>query len=341
MKKISALILVLVMVSALTACGGSSASESSNQANPVTLKATLSGNDTSPTYVAMSEFKRLIEERTDGRYLVEIYPNDQLSSSDQPKGCEMLMDGSAEIEMHSSLVWATYVPDLQVISFPFLFSSYEDADEKVLDPESEGYALVTSWMGEKNVHTIGLCEQGFRQITNSKHEILAPEDIQGLKMRIPSNPLYVDMFDLLGASASPMSFSEVYTALQQGAIDGQENPYSATVVGKFEEVQDYLTEWNYSYDVLLLNVSDKVWQKLSDEDKAIFEACGREACEAEIKASREADGEFKQAIADAGVRVTELSDVQHDAFVEACMPMYEMYRDTFGEDTFATFGYQF
>ncbi|EOS67025.1 DctP family TRAP transporter solute-binding subunit [Oscillibacter sp. 1-3] len=351
MKKFLAMMLVFLMLLSLAACGGSpgnsnsggdsGSGQGSGSAGTITLKAGMSGNETSPTYVALSEFKRLVEERTEGRYEIEIYTNDQLSSGEQMKAVEMTMNGTIDIGMHAGSLWGTYVPQIQVVSTPFLFSSYDEADKLVLDPESEGYKLIEGWLGEKGVHTLGILEQGFRQLSNSKKEILTPDDIKGMKFRVPQTSMLIDAFAAMDASASPMSFSEVYTALQQGTIDGQENPLSAMVTGKFEEVQKYVTMWNYSYDIFVINASGKVWDSLSDEDKAIFEECGKEACAAEIAASREADDGFRKIVEDAGVQITELTAEQQAAFAEACASVYEKYRDTMGEDVYAAFGYEF
>ena len=349
MKKLLAMMLACITVLSLTACGGNSndagstgdSGNASTSGEVITLKAGMSGNETSPTYIALSEFKRLVEERTDGRYVIEIYTNDQLSSGDQMKAIEMGMNNTIDIEMHAGSLWGTYAPQMQVVSTPFLFSSYEDADKLVLDPESEGYQLIEGWLAEKGVHTLGILEQGFRQLSNSKKEIVTPEDIKGMKFRVPQTAILIDAFDAMGASASPMSFSEVYTALQRGTIDGQENPLSAMVTGKFEEVQKYVTMWNYSYDIFVLNASGKVWDSLSDEDKAIFDECGKEACAAEVVASREADDGFRKTVEDAGVQITNLTAEQQAAFKEACAPVYEKYKDVIGEDVYAAFGYEF
>ena len=344
MKRLFAMMLACMTALSLVACGSTSSSGGSTaggDGKTITLKAGMSGSETSPTYVALSEFKRLVEEKTDGRYIIEIYTNDQLSSGDQMKAIEMGMNNTIDIEMHAGSLWGSYVPRVQVVSTPFLFSSYDDADKLVLDPESAGYQLIEGWLGDKGVHTLGILEQGFRQLSNSKKEVLTPADLKGMKFRVPQTSILIDAFDAMGASASPMSFSEVYTALQQGTIDGQENPLSAMVTGKFEEVQKYVTMWNYSYDIFVLNASGKVWNSLSDEDKAIFDECGREACATEIAASREADDGFRKTVEDAGVQITELTPEQLAAFKDACAPVYEKYRDTIGEDAYAAFGYTF
>ena len=192
---------------------------------------------------------------------------------------------------------------MQVVSTPFLFSSYEDADKLVLDPESEGYQLIEGWLAEKGVHTLGILEQGFRQLSNSKKEIVTPEDIKGMKFRVPQTAILIDAFDAMGASASPMSFSEVYTALQQGTIDGQENPLSAMVTGKFEEVQKYITEIHYKVWIGPIVVNAAWFKKQpADVQKAILEG-GRLATENNRKMIAEMETDLVKELKDKGVEI--------------------------------------
>ena len=138
-----------------------------------------------------------------------------------------------------------------------------------------------------------------------------------------------------------MTFSEVFTALQQGAIDGQENPTDPIVSSKLYEVQNYLTKWNYAYDCLVMTCSQKLWDSLSEEDQAVFSEAGAAACAAEVAASREADAGNFQLMADNGMKITELTDAEMAAFKDAAAPIYDAYRKQIGDDVFATFGYTF
>ena len=157
--------------------------------------------------------------------------------------------------------------------------------------------------------------------------ITSPDDLKGLKIRTPAITMYVDLFKLLGADPTSMSFSEVFTALQQGTIDGQENPWDTIRSGQIQEVQKYLSVWNYSYDPLVLSASSKLWNSLSDADKEIFSNAAIEACAAEVKASRAMDDECKQQFIDAGMEITELTPDQIQAFQDAVKPIYDQYTD--------------
>ena len=134
---------------------------------------------------------------------------------------------------------------------------------------------------------LGYGENGFRQITNDEGPIQAPQDLKGMKMRIPGITMYTDLFRELGTDPATMTFSEVFTSLQQGTIDGQENPIDVISSSKLQEVQKYLTLWNYSYDPIVLGMNKKLYDSFSDADKEMFDRLGKEATAYQIKISRE------------------------------------------------------
>ena len=138
-----------------------------------------------------------------------------------------------------------------------------------------------------------------------------------------------------------MNFSEVYTSLQNGTIDGQENPYDTIRSAQIQEVSKYLTEWNYSYDMFVFSLSQKLWDSLSDEDKEIFQTAAEEACQKEIETYRENEASIADEFEEAGVEITKLTDDQIQTFKDAAAPIYESYKDDIGEDLFAKFGYTF
>ena len=138
-----------------------------------------------------------------------------------------------------------------------------------------------------------------------------------------------------------MTFSEVFTALQQGTIDGQENPTDPIVSSKIYEVQSYLTRWNYAYDCLVMSCSQKLWDSLSDEDKAIFQECADAAAAAEVEASRAADADNFALMEENGMQITDLTEEQMNVFKEKVAPIYEQYRDQITDEVFAAFGYTF
>ena len=342
-KRLLAGIMCAVMAVSVAACGGSDApAEGGGDADvkAIDLKMAITPSETSVWMVAAEEFKAAVEEQTEGRYTVSLYPNEQLAAGDQTKGVEMLFNNTTDVDLHSSMIISNVVPELSVISMPWLFpNGYDSVDEYIFNDGSTGGEFIKAAIEAKGAHVIGIGENGFRQITNSKRPITSAADMSMLKVRIPAISILVDVFKELGADPSQMPFGEVFTALQQGAIDGQENPYDTIRSAKLQEVQKYMTIWNYCYDPIVLSVSGNIWNSLSDEDKAIFEAAGKEACAAQVAASRAMDAEIIEEFKGVGVEVNELSPEAIEEMKVVMVPVYDKYIAEFGADAFAAFGY--
>lgn len=338
-KKWLAGILSAVMVFSAVGCGGGGEAADGGSGNPVELKMSYTTSETSVWRVACEELAKAVEEGTDGRYKVSIYANEQLAGGAMDQACQMILDGTVDLDLRSITNYTLYDPALFAVVMPFMFSSNEDVDAKLLNGPAGD--LVKERVEALGVKVLGLAENGFRSVTNSKKEIKSPADLSGMKFRVPATACWVDTFKQFGADPTVMTFSEVFTALQQGAIDGQENPTDPIVSSKLYEVQNYLTKWNYAYDCLVMTCSQKLWDSLSDEDKALFEEAGAAACAAEVAASREADAGNFQLMADNGMTITELTDAEMAAFKDAAAPVYETYRDQIGDEVFEVFGYTF
>lgn len=337
-------IMCAVMAFGIAGCGSSAdtqdAADAGGEVEAIDLKMAVTTSETSVWMVGAEEFKRLVEEGTAGRYTVTIYPNEQLAAGDQTKGVEMLFNGTTDIDLHSSMIISNVVPELSVISMPWLFpNGYDSVDEYIFNEGSTGSAFIKDAIAAKGAHVVGIGENGFRQITNNKTPITSAADLAMMKIRIPAISILVDVFKELGADPTQMAFSEVFTALQQGAIDGQENPYDTIRTAKIQEVQKYMTIWNYCYDPIVLSVSGNIWNTLSDEDKAVFEAAGAQACAAQVTASREMDAEIIEQFKTEGVEVNELSPEAIEEMKTVVAPVYEKYVAEFGQDAFAAFGY--
>lgn len=344
-KRLLAGIMCAVMALGVAGCGGGSSDSGSGEGGDVkavNLKMAVTPSETSVWMVAANEFKKLVEERTEGRYTVTIYANEQLAAGDQTKGVEMLFNGTTDVDLHSSMIISNVVPELAVISMPWLFpNGYDSVDEYIFNEGSTGSEFIKEAIAAKGAHVVGIGENGFRQITNNKRPITSAADMAMLKVRIPAISILVDVFKALGADPTQMAFSEVFTALQQGAIDGQENPYDTIRSAKVQEVQKYMTIWNYCYDPIVLSVSGNIWNKLSDEDKAIFEAAGKEACATQVAASREMDTQIIEEFKGIGMEVNELSPEAIEEMKTVVAPVYNSYKEEFGDEAFAAFGYTF
>lgn len=335
-------ILSVVMAAAMTGCGGSSSSSGGgggSDAKPVNLKMAYTTSETSVWRVACEEFARLVEEGTEGRYTVSIYANEQLASGDMTKGTEMILDGSVDVDLRSIGNFPNYEPKTNVFMMPWMFTDNDDVDAKLFS--GDGLQATRDLIEPLGLKVLGLGENGFRQVTNNKHAIRTVDDMKFLKMRVPPITMWMDTFKMLGADPTVMSFSEVFTALQQGTIDGQENPTDPIMSSKLYEVQKYMTRWNYAYDFLVLSVSNKLWDSLSDEDKAIFQEAATAACAEQVKQSREADAENFKLFEENGMEIIDLTPEETDAFKEAVQPLYDQYREQVTDEVFEAFGYTF
>lgn len=301
-----------------------------------TLNLDMSVPITSSWGVAAETFAEEISANTEGRYEIRIFTNSELAGGSQAKDLEMLQSGDIDVGIFGTLTLSSGDVRIAMSAMPWLFNDYQEAYDAM---QGEGGDLVKEILQGIGVHPLAFGISGFRQLFNNVHEIKSPEDLAGIKIRVPGNSLYVDLFKTLGADPVTMNASELYTALSQGAVDGQENPADMTITQKFCEVLKYMTPWNYSCEHIVLSVSENVWDELSDEDREIFQAAADKAMEAQVKAAEERnDGYMKQLVEEYGIEVYELSEEELQAFKDAAAPIYEQYKDTMGEDLYAAFG---
>jgi len=184
---------------------------------------------------------------------------------------------------------------------------------------------------EKGLIGLGFMEQGYRSISNSKRPITRLEDIQGLKIRTIQNPLYLDMLNALGANAVPMPFPELYTALEQKAVDGQENPYATVEASKFYEVQKYFSNTRHIYNSQMMMVSKKFWDQLSADEKKILQDSSNEASAYQRKVAREMSEKSRQALIKAGMQINDLSPQELQRMRDKVKPVIDKYSAQVGE----------
>lgn len=336
MKKVLSLILVAVMVLSigLTGCSSDKGNAGGASGDKVTLKFSTTTADTSTWTLGAKKFGEIVGEKTNGRIEVKVYPNDQLSGGNQSKGIEMLMSGSTDLTFHSNIIYSVMDERFGVVSLPFLISDTAHADE-ILD--GEGGAALNEILLEKNIVGLGFGENGFRQITNSKTPIETPADMAGLKIRIPGIKMYVSLYKALGADPITMNFGEVFTALQQGTIDGQENPTDVISSSKINEVQEYMTEWDYSYDAIILGMNKDKFESFSAEDQQIIKDAAKEAIAYQRQINREKAQTQTQEFIDGGMKVNALTDEQKAVFKEAVQSVYTEYEPVMGKDLIDAF----
>ncbi|MBI6628494.1 TRAP transporter substrate-binding protein [Pontibaca salina] len=277
--------------------------------------------------VAAEKWDEVVTAETDGKFDFKHFPSSGLGG--EREVIEGLQIGTVEATIVSSGTLANFVPETGVFDIPFLFRDLDHA-RGVLDGPIG--AEILAKFDNVGLHALAWGEQGFRHITNNRNPISTPEDVKGLKIRTMENPVHLKAFNTLGAAPTPMAWPEVISSLQQGVIDGQENPLSVIVSVKLDEVQKYLTLSGHVYSPAMLLVSKPFWDGLSDADKAAFEKGATEAVVAMRGFVDDVETDGVATLKERGMEVGELSTEEKAAFQQAVQGAYESYYDMYDKD---------
>ncbi|WP_138418106.1 DctP family TRAP transporter solute-binding subunit [Aquibacillus sediminis] len=335
------LIMSFVVLLVLAACGGdssqtsgnndggekdSNSSESStdkeNSKETITFKFGHVLAPDHPYNKGAEKFKEVLENNAPTDVEVEIFHSAQLGS--ERELTEGLQLGTVDIAIAPGTI-GSFEPKMGVLDLPYIFRDREHA-YKVLDGEI-GKELAAD-LPSVDLRLLSYWENGFRQITNSQKPINTPSDLEGIKLRVPENKIYVDTFKEWGANVTTMAFGELYTALQQQAVDGQENPLALIQTNKFFEAQEYLSLSSHFYGPAQVLISENKWQSLSKEMQEAVQNAMDEARDYERKLLSDKDAEYQESLESEGMKVNEI-DVE--SFQEASEPIWENYRSDFGD----------
>lgn len=242
-----------------------------------TMRISISVAQNSHQGVAIDTFAKEVEQRTGGRYKVQTFYNGALGG--ERESIEAVQLGTQELAFSSSGPVPNFVPETKILDVPFLFRDKAHA-RAVLDGPI-GQEMLGKF-DSKGFKALAWAENGFRHVTNSKRAVNGPEDLKGLKLRTMENPVHIQAYKALGIITTPMAFPEVFTALQQGTVDGQENPLPVITSAKFEQVQKHLTLTGHVYSPCILVMNKAAYEKLSTADKQAF----FDAAKAATKANR-------------------------------------------------------
>lgn len=335
MKKMLALLLTSCLF--LTACGGGkeaptadgAATEEAGVAQEVAKEDQIVirfGHNYSldhPAEIVAQEMKKELAEKSGGRIVLESYPSAQLGASRE------LMTGimNGTIEMCVTSTFGSIEDRIFSVEMPYLF---KDMDHIRAFTGSEYSAELLGLLEEQNVHACGWWPVGYRNIGNSKHEVKTPADLKGLTIRAFENEMLIDTLTALGANVTVLPITETYTALQTGAIDGEENPYLNTYTMKFYEVAKYKTESHHLFNFDIVAFSKTFWDSLSAEDQALIEETVATGCERYTTLVEESDAKYRKLLEDEGVKITEIED--YTPWKEAVQPVYDKWEDKLGKE---------
>lgn len=338
--KFLALALSAAMLFGLTACGGGkddsqpqeapaaeengaaedagaeNADASNSDATVLQLGTTVNEQDS--FQVAAEKFAELVEERTNGAYKIEIYPNGTLGG--ERDMLESMQMDTLDMAIVTSGPFINFSDAMGVLDMPYLFGSNEEA-YTVLDGEIGRELLDT--LESSGLKGLAYAERGFRNLTNNVKPIQTAADLNGLKLRVMENDVYTASFKAMGVNADPMAWADALTALQQGTVDGQENPVNVIYSYKLWESQKYATLDRHSYSTAIITMSANLFNSLDAETQQIFLDAAQEAAEFERAWVAEQEADQLQAMKDNGMEVIEDPDL--DSFKEAVQPVYEQY----------------
>ncbi|WNS77733.1 TRAP transporter substrate-binding protein [Domibacillus sp. DTU_2020_1001157_1_SI_ALB_TIR_016] len=292
-----------------------------------TIKAGIGNSEKHPQGQGMVKFKELVEEKSGGKMKVQNFFDATLG--DDQKMTEALQAGMQEVTVPSTSPLVGTIKEFGIYDFPFVFNNEEEA-YAVLDG-AVGQKLLDK-LPEHDLVGLGYWENGFRNLTNSKHPVETAADFKGLKIRTMQNEVHLDAFSKLGANPSPMAFSEVFTALETGTVDGQENPLATIQTQKYYEVQDYLSITKHVYTPFVFLVSKKFWDGLSEEEQKIMSEAAQEAGKYQRELNQKENEKALKTLKEEGMKINEVTPEEMEKMKEIIQPVTDEYAQKFGAD---------
>jgi len=287
-----------------------------------TLTLSTPDPDNSEITVAANKFAELVAAKTNGELTIKVFPNGTLYGGDPSGAVKQLAGGSLDMLLLATSLYANFNPKFSAISIPYLFD--DEAQLRGYLSGEPGQELISD-LGNIGIKGINLWPRPFRQMTNSKHPIEKPEDLSGLKFRVPNNPLWVEFFKKMGAAPTPMAFAEVYNALQLKVVDGQENPINVPLSAKFYEVQKYASITNHMGDGWVLGINPAKFDGLSDAHKKALEEAGKEAEAWKVDNDAATAESTIAELEKHGMEVNRLTPEQQQAFVAVSKELFPVF----------------
>jgi len=277
------------------------------------------------------KFADLVKERSGGKINIKCYFSGQLFAGMQTNEFLITRQGIADFAVGSTINWSPTIKELNLFSLPFFFPNYKALDAlEAGGPGKQVFKIIE----EKGVVGLAWGENGFRELTNSKRAVRKPEDLDGLKIRVVGSPIFVDTFRAMGANPISINWSETLTALQQGTVDGQENPVVSIIIPyKLWEMNKYITIWHYTIDPLIVGVSKSVWDTFDPKDKELISKAARDAMAFNKKEARkglEGSTEAIDTLKSKGMDVVVLTDKERETFKAKTASVYQKWTKEIG-----------
>lgn len=326
-KKIISVMLVAAMTAGLTACSTGSKSASADEVQRYAWPLGSSSPEDTVTQIYAEKFADEVDRLSDGKMKISVYPNSVLGGDREL--LESCKDGDIPFVVQNTAPQVTFMKDTAVFDMPALFETIDEVREHVDNPKF--MELMQKVYNDGGYELLGYADQGFRVMTTNK-EVTKLSDFKGQKIRTMENSYHMAYWKAIGASPTPMTFSEVYIGLQQGTIDAQENPYEVIVSNKLYEQQDYVVETNHLPHLISLIVSEDFFDGLSDEQQQIIKEAANTAKEYAREQSDERIASKIDTIKQSGTQIIQLSDDMYSQIREKCAPIYESIEENVSSD---------
>ncbi|WFF40735.1 DctP family TRAP transporter solute-binding subunit [Salinicola endophyticus] len=299
-----------------------------------TLRLSSETSDATSRNMGAARFAQLVDTATQGQTQVKVFANAVLAGGDQLRQAEMVGRGDIDFVLSTAISVTPLIPEMAVFSLPYLYRNYAEVDATL---QGEPARRMEQIMAEHGLVVLGWGESGFRELTNSVKPVSSPADLRGMKIRV-AGPMFIDVMDELGANPQQIQWTETFAALQQGVVDGQENPVGAVIVPqRIYEVQKYLTAWHYSYDPAFLAVSEEKWNAWSPEMQQTMRQAAQEAMAYQKSLTREQTQSGYATLEEHGMEITQLDDAQLGAFQQATRQTFDSWSQKVGPALVDTF----
>jgi tripartite ATP-independent transporter DctP family solute receptor len=277
-------------------------------------------------HICATGFAEEVKKATEGRVEIKVFPNSQLGS--ETAMIEGLQLGTIEMGLIGGASFQNIEPKMGVEGIPYAWSDHQHA-YRAFDGELGNQ--LAALLERKGVKILAWWENGFRHVTNNKRPINTPEDLKGLKLRVTPDKIRLDTFKALGALPVPMAFSELYSALQQGTVDGQENPFAIIYSNHFYEVQKYLSLTNHIWSSATLDIAKPVWEKISAQDRPIILKAAYAWRDKQRKMVQDSSEDFLAKLKAKGMQI---NTPQNELFKRAVASVWKQYEPVFGKEFF-------
>ncbi|MBR4152131.1 MAG: DctP family TRAP transporter solute-binding subunit [Selenomonadaceae bacterium] len=320
----------------LSGCSEQKAGNRQNEEQYEKVRLVMTGNGTELGIETLTarHFAELVSEASGGNVQIEFYPNDELTGGNTNEAVRSLTEGAVDLGGYVSGTMSLLDPRLEIATIPWSFSSYQEARQVIDDTGGDYYAKVLS---EYGLVYLGSTHNAMRQLSNNRNAVRTLKDIRGLRVRVLGGEIYRLFFSALGAEPVPLGWSELNIALQQGVVEGQENGFFVMRSGRLNEIQKYMTVWNYLYENYLFVASRKTFELLEPKTQELLREKMRESCEWSRDYLENEEKKIRRQFKDDGLEIIDLTPEELEAFKKQVAPLREQLKAKYGAEACAAF----